>query len=545
MDSGTESLSLASMQPNITFQDIKLPDPDDSSSEEEGPRQLSPPISRNEQSQNLPPSPKQNYSVNNNAWDDFVRKGSRLKNFVEDALQLVACIDGREARKRPLLEDILDEDDDDSTPTKRARFMDAGAHAADLAKEKTAECILLQKKLQDAQASLTALTVANTSLRESTAASNDRMERVTDALRIAGQNSASARCDADAAESYASSLATQLESLRSVVDETKRATESLYQEHELISQAARSLETKLLQRETEFYRSQKERKQLVEEQEKLRLKAKSAEDERKQLESKLECYLQELSHSKRNIQGRDAVEQARKDRSSMVEKELREARSTLVDAASTAAETETTTSVLKGTIQELQKENTSLHEGIRDMQDKSRHEQQRLHESLGNAERECQSLRVKAASHDEEVQHLRSEKNSCEKQVTQLKIRITNLERRLKDATSLMYPPPIEEAPASTKKDTPDHRKPFYIPPLTPARDVSTASCTPKSSICSICSKAASGMMKSCQCGLRGCDRRAHASCVARNGSPTFNSLSHPGSPSPFNLILCDGRTPL
>ena len=71
--------------------------------------------------------------------------GSRLKNFVEDALQLVACIDGREARKRPLLEDILDEDDDDSTPTKRARFMDAGAHAADLAKEKTAECILLQK----------------------------------------------------------------------------------------------------------------------------------------------------------------------------------------------------------------------------------------------------------------------------------------------------------------------------------------------------------------------------------------------------------------
>jgi hypothetical protein len=46
-------------------------------------------------------------------------------------------------------------------------------------------------------------------------------------LRIASTNAANARTDADTAEAYAASLASQLESLRHIVQETKRATEDI------------------------------------------------------------------------------------------------------------------------------------------------------------------------------------------------------------------------------------------------------------------------------------------------------------------------------
>jgi chromosome segregation ATPase len=337
-------------------------------------------------------------------------------------------------------------------------------------------------------------------------------------------------------------LASQLESLRSVVEETKRVSETLYQEHELISQAARSVEAKLLQRETEFARAQKDQKQLLDEQVRLRRDVKLVDEERKRLESELNASLENLNHIRKEVEERDAVEQARKDRSTMVEKELREARTMLTEAASTAAETEVTESVLTDTIQGLQNENTSLHERMGEIQGKSRKEQERLHETLGKAEREAQNLRVKATSHEEDMERRESEKNSCEKQIAQLKSRIANLERRLKDATSLMPTFPSHDMSSNTK--TPDNRKAFSIPPLTPARD--TPNSVPKSAVCSLCSKAASGMMKSCQCGVRGCDKRAHSSCVARINSPIlFGSLGHPpGNSAPLApVVLCGQKS--
>ena len=568
---------------------MKLPDQDDSSSDEEEcnlSKISSPPGLRNEadnrantitnqslQTAHGPPTMTDMLHAHppfgNNAWDDFVRKGSRLKSFVEEALQLVSCEHhGAESQKRPLLDDL-----DNEEPAKRSRVMEIGNHAADLAMEKTSECMILQKvrvmcevtfycfvscctdnvrlallvnfsvlhqKLQEAEADTAAMRAANNALRESTTASADRMERVTEALRIAGQNAANARCDADAAESYAVSLASQLESLRSVVEETKRVSETLYQEHELISQAARSVEAKLLQRETEFARSQKDQKQLLDEQVRLRRHGKSADEERKRLESELSASLENLNRIRKEVEEREAVEQARKDRSTMVEQELREARAMLTEAASTAAETVATESVLKDTIEDLQNENSSLHERMSEIQGKSRKEQERLHEALGKAEREAQNLRVKATSHEEDVQRHESEKNSCEKQIAQLKNRIANLERRLKDATSLLPTTiPYHDMLSNTK--APDNRKAFSIPPLTPARDVPNS--VPKSAVCSLCSKAASGMMKLCQCGVRGCDKRAHASCVARIHSPLlFGSLSPPpGNSVPLApVVLCE-----
>jgi hypothetical protein len=74
-------------------------------------------------------------------WDGFVRKGARLKGFLDDALHLVAIG----------FQPSNDCDDDDSSSSEK-RIKEApasrqlqGDHSADIAREKTAECFILQK----------------------------------------------------------------------------------------------------------------------------------------------------------------------------------------------------------------------------------------------------------------------------------------------------------------------------------------------------------------------------------------------------------------
>ena len=62
----------------------------------------------------------------------------------------------------------------------------------------------------------------------------------------------------------------------------------------------------------------------------------------------------------------------------------------------------------------------------------------------------------------------------------------------------------------------------------------------PPAATCSICFKAAFGLMKSCQCGRADCDKRAHLTCANRiNPGP---SVSHPGTPAArLPIVLCSG----
>lgn len=371
-----------------------------------------------------------------------------------------------------------------------------------------------------------------------------------EALRIAGTNAANARADADAAETYAASLGAQLQALRDVVDETKRASQVLYKEHEQVSKSARVVEAKLVQRETEFARSQTKQRQLMEERGEWKAAAQKLEGDRKLLENKMQQQEEELRQRIKEAEEWAILEQARKDRSAMVEKELREARGMLAGAAATAAETEATTVALNETIQGLQAENKTLHERIRELQDSARSEQERLNEALSKVEKEAQSLRIKSAAHEEDMQRLRVDKSASDKQVTQHKTRIATLERRLKEATSIVPPSPDDsespvEAPSTRRGAT------FSIPPLQAAtpgasktRGAAASKVTPafpkKSNKCSICSQPASGFMKSCQCGKPTCDKRAHSNCVAAS-SKTGPSVSHPGTPATrVPLVLCD-----
>jgi chromosome segregation ATPase len=371
------------------------------------------------------------------------------------------------------------------------------------------------------------------------------MERTIEALRIAGTNAANARADADAAEACAASMVSQLQALRDVVDETKRASSILFKEHEQVSGAARSMEAKLLQKETELARSQKEQRQWMEEREEMKKSAARLQAEQKCLEKETNLLENELHKMKHEAEEYHAVEQARKNRSTIVEKEVRDARTMLVEATAMTAEAESTCAVLKDTISGLETENKTFHETIEKIQDKAREDHARLNDALTKVEKEAQSLRVKAASHEENIERIRMDRSASEKQVTQLKQKVVTLERRLKEATSFVPPSPDKETP----RDGESRRGvSFSIPPLattnTPAKSKENKSnrvtpSAPKSTACCICAQLASGFMKSCQCGKPTCEKRAHATCLA-SSKLTLPSVSHPGTPAPrVPVLLC------
>ena len=379
------------------------------------------------------------------------------------------------------------------------------------------------------------------------------MERTVEALRIAGTNAANARADADAAEACAASMATQLQALKDVVHETKRASQILYKEHEQVSAAARSMEAKLLQRETELARSKKEQRQWIDEKGGMKKRAQQLQGERKLLEKEMNRLTEELQSMRRQAKEYAAVEQARKDRSAMVEKELRDARSMLMGATATAAETEATSGALNDAIQGLETENKTLHGTIEQLQAKARQENERLNDALGKAEKEAQTLRVKASSHDEDIQRIRMDRTASEKEVAKLKTKVATLERRLKDATS--YVPPEDESQqgeSTTTSRASSRGVSFSIPPLTANTPAAKANenrlnrvtpSAPKSSTCSICSKSiTAGMSKACQCGKPTCHMRAHATCLA-NSKLAPPSVSHPGTPALRPPVLLCGST--
>jgi predicted nucleic acid-binding Zn-ribbon protein len=311
----------------------------------------------------------------------------------------------------------------------------------------------------------------------------------------------------------------------------------LHDEHAQVAAATRSVESNLLMRETELLHLQKDRKVILSDKEKLAREAKDLIADKQKLNSQLERAKDQIKSLSREIEECDALERARKDRSSMVENELRHARSLLVDASSTAAETETTSLALKEAVETFMQENASLHAKLEEIQDRSRAKEERLHEALVKTESNAQTLRIKATAHDEQINHLLSEKAGYEKQINQLKSRIANLDNRLKDNVVFMSPSPASRTTSGETSTEPKSRKiAFSVPSLTPVVTHKSTAAS-KAVTCCMCYKPPSGLMKSCQCGKPNCDKRAHSTCL---GKTKGRSLSHPGSPSPcLPIVLC------
>jgi predicted nucleic acid-binding Zn-ribbon protein len=277
---------------------------------------------------------------------------------------------------------------------------------------------------------------ANATLRETSAASTARINTLTESLQITSSKVAESRADADMARAKVSSLGTQLKSLKCALDETKRTCESIRTEHDDIQSSSRTLEAKLVQTESELQRVDKEKFEMKLERDTLRHEVEDYTQTCKHLRLTLEKKEDEISKMKKNILEREDVERARIDRMNRLENELRDSRSMLVDVTSAAKDAESTNVDLQNTIQHLQRENKSSHAKIEEIMDSSRREKTKLQETLAEVESGAQKLRMKVTTDEEEMHRIKLDNLDSEKEITQLKNRISNLEGRLKDATS-------------------------------------------------------------------------------------------------------------
>ena len=428
------------------------------------------------------------------------------------------------------------------------------------------------------------MTNANKALRDASATSTARLENLSEALRIAGERAANARADADAADARASSLAIQLNSFKTALDETKRTVESIRREHDDISSTARDFEAKLLQKDSELKRIQKLKETDDENKKSIMKELQKFKDADKILKECLDEKDDTISKLKRLLSEQENIEKARLGRTRGLENELRKSRSMLIKLTSTAAEGESTTAQLQETIGTLKKENESLHEKINQSVNTASREKTKIRKELAEAESELQKYRLKSAEDDEELQKLRLDKDASEKELIQLKSLNSNLERRLAEVSaagvmspgdaisdistdsssfasiaSTIYKASGENGGRNSNKDTDE----FIIPklksvpskvPTTPVEKKSNgkvnacrvvrrckAGIRSSQNNCSICFKQPYGVMKSCQCGDSNCEKRAHATCIV--GNKSLPSVSHPGSAAQkLPLILCRKR---
>jgi len=443
--------------------------------------------------------------------------------------------------------------------------------------------VTIPKELKEEKEHAKAMTHANSALRDASIVTTARMQTLSEALRIAGEKAANARADAEASEVRASSLASQLKNFKNALDETKRTVETIRAEHDDISSAARDLEAKLLQKESELSRIERQKAKSDKEHRHRCVELKNLKETEALLTEHLGKRNDELSKLKKTILEREHIEKARLEMTDRLEQELRKSRSIIVELTSSAAETESTATELQETVQALQEVNESLHDKIKENSEKAEKEKEKLHESLTEAENEAQKLRLKAAADDEQLQKVRLDKNSSEKEVQQLKIRLSNLERRLAKANSVDVISPGDElgdvsslhsdlnsvTPSSLALpyktpgkmiSTKSPQEQFSIPKLSPRvpSSLSTTSASmdkvnrpvsssnnssnnrrrPVQTNCSICNKASYGIMKACQCGDPNCALKAHATCIS--GKKPLPSVSHPGTPAPtLPAILC------
>jgi hypothetical protein len=555
-------------------------------------------------------------------WDGFVRQGTRLKTFLDDAMSKVkdySIVLGEQQQQQHCSNNnkkrsATDNEQQPPQRTQRPRvgstFDETTDHTAALAREKMAQVMQLQRvrtlvnvvpaylraishstitpdplcslfvslsvcvslyfytqQLKDAQVQSAALQAANVTLREDSSSTHHRLERSVEALRRAGTQAQRARADAEAAEATAVSLAQTLQSLQTVVTETKRAAQLLHQEHAQIAAAAQQLEAKVLQKEGDLARSLGELRTLRQSHQMVVGEQSRFQNERQRLELSLEQQALELEGLKRVQKERDAMERARKERADKVEHEWRQAQALLVEATAGQVQAEHIKTVLEETVFGLRKANEAVHERLTQQQTASRKENERLSEALTKAEKEAQQLRIDAEATEEAMHRLRLDKIAADKQLQDIKVRVVSAERRLKELTNSSTtnsslpagsPDMIQHEPSlSTVTPATMGRSYAALPPLSNKNSQKTATATTTSNkengphaaaavagstVCCLCFKPCFGMMKSCQCGKQQCQCRAHMSCVANRIIPPGPSVSHPGTPAPvLPLVLCGG----
>jgi len=511
-------------------------------------------------------------------WESYVRRGASLKAVLADAFQqarrhsrdAISAAAAAASRTRQMNEDgngqgghnengqddaEMNEADGEDDGDDGNRMYGANAYAVELAREKTAMVHLLQAQLKQEKAHVNALEASNESLRDQVTSSQTRLDRTVQALRLAGTNAAKARDDADAAEATAANLAVSFEALKTVVEETKRASLLLHREHGNVSDAANAAQQELLHKQEQLAYAQLETEKLKKSYAGLKGEAGSWKKERAALKEQISNKERLEEELKRKISGLEAECSARSERASSLVKEVQSARKLLLEATTQQKQAQATETSLKASLKEVQTANQDLHAKLATVAEQSRLEKKRLSDELYATQKKLQENRLESEAVLEKQQVLEDEKTRGEKQVVLLKRRVASLESRLEQITlsSLALSSPLhvpavsggtdialDGLTASSVGNGTSSTKPFFLPPLQNGGATNNQNGNPSDSAdsyCVICARKSFGLMKTCQCG-KDCQKRVHVNCAHRI-QPGY-SVAHPGTPGPrLPLVLC------
>lgn len=390
-----------------------------------------------------------------------------------------------------------------------------------------------------------------------------KLNRVLEALRIAGTKVASAKAEKDASQARAKHLSNQLVQIQTSVKDTIEDCNKVKLEHEEIMNMSRDLQAKLMTSNVELGRNRRDCAKLKEEKENLHVQYSEMQIQYELIKENLKEMSNDLEKEKKTATAKKAMEQKRALQLETIEKELRQARSSLLQASNTTADSESTVSLLKETIQELMTENEKLHKSIQNIIENGEKEQKKKDNAMILVESQVQQLKIKNATGEEELKRVKLDKDETEKYVEQLKNKVINLEKRLVDkqyqnleainegertgsgngvldvprfissllpskltgnenldkiVTKDKDPIPNYDSYSSKKNIGLETKKIlkqggsflFAIPgndKISPRKKNENS--------CSLCSKKPFGLMKSCQCGKLSCGKRAHAACLA------------------------------
>lgn len=407
----------------------------------------------------------------------------------------------------------------------------------------------------------TVLKAANQSLRDEAASYQRRLEKTLDHLRIAGSNASKARTDADAAEATASNLSQSLQSIHSVVSETKRASGSLQREQQMLQNTVASVENKLLRMEAKLATSNKELSVLQIQKGSLIADIQKEKESRLSLEANIKVRDQELEELKHSHSEHQAIEDARKQRAANIERECLNAQNLLLEVTENQAKSEQNQEALNERILTLQESNQTLHAQLQQLAKSSQQDIMRLSEALFESKKEAQQLLIKSETTEEEIKRMRLEKSSSERIVSELKSHLLQYEGMKNELSAITAGARSSHAADGHDQLISNDFGTENVPPVTSLKSVNFSSptmfgdkendCNSRTNVtignrCAICFKPSVGIMKTCQCGNSSCTMRAHITCVNRIQPST--SVSHPGTPAQrLPVVLCGyiHKTPL
>lgn len=300
-----------------------------------------------------------------------------------------------------------------------------------------------------------------------------------------------------------------------------------------------------------------------------RTESESANDSRGKLALERDALKQQIDDSQKECRTMKeamlALAEAEKHRVKTInklERKLQRAKKSLERVSALAKNAEDEASTLRGTIQKLQAENKSLSSELRVKKEYIENECNKQNEKLMTAKKEAKKWQLQVEENGIEIKMLQMNPasrtditcstpnpngitewgliNSFGAEDITVGSELFNQQtfaEKQPIQTALMSPPGKSSRQLSYASDDKENQPNGSSPLL-----IHRVRCS-KQQKCCLCFRDPAGVMKSCQCGQKDCNKRAHITCLSKHRNGNVSScVSHPGTPNPpMPLILCTG----